>query len=56
MIDRKGKVLAKVVKNTICEVLTPETIQHVKDAIIYTDEWWEYNSMRQLFKHQDVHH
>lgn len=56
MIERKGKLLAKVVKNTTCEVLTPEIVRHVKDAIIYTDEWWGYNSIRQLFQHQDVHH
>lgn len=56
MVERKGKLVAKVVENTTCAVLTPQIVQFVKDALIYTDEWWGYNSIRQLFEHQDIHH
>lgn len=56
MVERKGKLVAKVVENTTCAVLTPQIVQFVKDALIYTDEWWGYNSIRQLFGHQDIHH
>lgn len=56
MVERKGKLVAKVVENTTCAVLTPQIVQFVKDALIYTDEWWGYNSIRQLFQHQDIHH
>lgn len=56
MVERKGKLVAKVVENTTCAVLTPKIVQFVKDALIYTDEWWGYNSIRQLFKRQDIHH
>ncbi|WP_298062030.1 IS1595 family transposase [uncultured Rikenella sp.] len=56
MIERKGKLVAKVVKNTSCEVLTPQIVKFVKDALIYTDEWWGYNSIKKLFKHDYVNH
>lgn len=56
MVERKGKLVAKVVKNTSCEVLTPNIVKFVKDALIYTDEWWGYNSIKKLFKHDYVNH
>lgn len=56
MVERKGMLVAKVVENTTCAVLTPQIVQFVKNALIYTDEWWGYNSIRQLFAHQDIHH
>lgn len=56
MVERKGKVVAKVVKNTSCEVLTPNIVKFVKDALIYTDEWWGYNSIKKLFNHDYVNH
>lgn len=56
MVERKGKLVAKVVKNTSCEVLTPQIVKFVKDALIYTDEWWGYNSIKKLFKHDYVNH
>lgn len=56
MVERKGKLVAKVVKNTSCEILTPQIVKFVKDALIYTDEWWGYNSIKKLFKHDYVNH
>ena len=57
MIERKGKLNAKVVTDTKCETLTKEVIKFVKDALICTDEWWGYNSIKKLFKrHEIVNH
>lgn len=56
MVERKGKLVAKVVKNTSGGILTPQIINFVKDALIYTDEWWGYNSIKKLFKHSYVNH
>ena len=57
MVERKGKLNAKVVTDTKCETLTKETIKFVKDALICTDEWWGYNSIKKLFKrHEIVNH
>lgn len=38
MVERGGKLNAKVVKDTACETLTKETVKYVKDALVYTDE------------------
>ena len=57
MVERKGKLNAKVVTDTKCETLTKETIKFVKDALICIDEWWGYNSIKKLFKrHEIVNH
>ncbi len=56
MVERKGKLNAKVVSDTGCETLTRETVQYVSDALICTDEWWGYNSIKKLFKHSIVNH
>lgn len=56
MVERKGKLNAMVVKDTSCETLTAEVVRFVKEAIIYTDEWRGYNSLKQLFQHEIVKH
>ena len=56
MVERGGKLNAKVVKDTACETLTQETVKYVKDALVYTDEWWGYRSIKQLFQHEIVNH
>lgn len=56
MVERKGALFAKVVENTNAETLAPHIIQYVKDALIYTDEWWGYNFIKKLFKHDYVNH
>lgn len=56
MVERGGKLNAKVVPDTTCETLTKEAIKYLKDAIVYTDEWWGYNSMKHLFQHEIVKH
>lgn len=39
MIQSGGKLIAKQVIGVGVEVLTPEIVKRVKDAMIYTDEW-----------------
>ena len=56
MVERKGKLNAMVVKDTSSETLTAEVVRFVKQAIIYTDEWRGYNSIKQLFQHEIVKH
>lgn len=56
MVERCGKLNAKVVPNTNCSTLTKETVKFVKDALVYTDEWWGYRSIKQLFQHEIVNH
>lgn len=56
MVERGGKLNAKVVPNTSCATLTKETVKRVKEALIYTDEWWGYNSIKKLFQHEIVNH
>ena len=56
MVERGGKLNAKVVKDTACETLTKETVKYVKDALVYTDEWWGYKSIKQIFQHEIVNH
>lgn len=56
MVERGGKLNAKVVPNTNCSTLTKETVKFVKDALVYTDEWWGYRSIKQLFHHEIVNH
>ena len=56
MVERGGKLNAKVVPDTSCATLTKETVKFVKDALVCTDEWWGYNSIKQLFLHEIVNH
>lgn len=56
MVERGGKLNAKVVPNTNCSTLTKETVRFVKYALVYTDEWWGYRSIKQLFQHEIVNH
>lgn len=44
MVERKGKVNAKVVENVQADTLTREIIKCVRDsANLYTDEYLGYN-------------
>lgn len=56
MVERGGKLNAVVVKDTSSTTLTTEAIKYVKDALVYTDEWWGYKSIKQLFQHEIVNH
>ena len=57
MVERKGKVNAKVVPNTSADTLTREIIRCVRDsANIYTDEYLGYNRISQFYIHAIVRH
>jgi len=57
MIEREGKLVAKVVKSTASEHLTPEMVKHIKKgATLYTDEWVGYNNINRLYNHLFVNH
>jgi len=57
MIQRGGKLLAKVVPNV--KALTLQTIiyNHVKlGSVMHTDEWFAYRGLRQHYDHRVVEH
>lgn len=56
MVERNGKLNAKVVADTSADTLTPEILKHVKNATIYTDEYKGYNEVRQYYPHEIVKH
>lgn len=57
MIERQGKLIARVVENTKAETLTPEIIRTVKNtASVITDEWLGYNSLKRFYDHSFVKH
>ena len=57
MVERQGKLNAKVVLNTNLFILTKEIIKCVRDLTnIYTDEYLGYNRISQFCLHTVVKH
>jgi len=56
LLQRGGKVFAKVVKNTRGISLIREIVAHVDSGTIYTDEWNGYQYVKQGYNHEMVHH
>ena len=57
MIERDGKVIAKVVKNTKQATVEPVINEFVaKGSDVMTDEWHAYNNLNKSFNHAKVHH
>lgn len=57
MLQRKGKVICKVIKNTSRSELTPNILKFIDlSAIIYTDEWQGYNEVSEMYEHYFVDH
>lgn len=56
LLERKGKVFAKTVKNTNSFTLLRETIAHVNHGTIYTDEWSGYKYIKRAYSHKIVQH
>jgi transposase-like protein len=57
MIERKGKLIAKVTTDTKGETLTPEIIKTVKQsASVISDEGLGYNSLKRIYDHSFVKH
>jgi len=57
MIERNGKLIAKVVDDTQGKTLTPEITKNIKtSASVYTDEWLWYKGLKRIFNHLYVKH
>ena len=57
MLQRKGKVICRVIKNTSRSELTPNILKYIDlTAIIYTDEWQGYNEVSEMYEHYFVDH
>jgi transposase-like protein len=56
MVERGGKVVAKQVDNTKAKTIIPEIVNIVKDAIVYTDEYFSYRSLQRIYDHSFVKH
>ena len=57
MVERKGKLVAKVVKSTAAKYLVPEIIKTIKEtATVFTDEWLAYNNIDKLYDHFVIKH
>lgn len=57
MVQRKGGVVAKVIKNTSKAEITPLVSYYIHNsATLYTDEWHGYNDVKKLYNHFFVDH
>lgn len=57
MLQRKGKVIGRVIKNTSKYELTPKILEYIDSAaILYTDEWQGYNEVAEMYEHYSVDH
>lgn len=56
MVERDGKLVAKVIENTSSKEITPEIVKRVKNAVLYTDEWLGYNTVDKMYEHFIVKH
>ena len=57
MLERGGKVVCKVVRNTSHKSLTAPILRNVKrTATLYSDEWQGYRVVHKLYKHHIVDH
>lgn len=57
MLERGGKLICRVVKNTSEKELTIEILKHIKKGtILFTDEWCGYNRVGQIYERRIVDH
>lgn len=57
MIERGGKAVAHVIKDTSKESLTPAILNTVNtNATLYSDEWCGYNNVKEIYVHDFVDH
>ena len=57
MLQRGGKVICKVVKDTSVKSLTPSILKAIKrTATLYTDEWCGYDKVRKFYTTNMVDH
>jgi transposase-like protein len=57
LLERKGRVLAKVIENTNRETLHAEVKNNVeKDSNLFTDEWRSYRGLDEDYIHEVINH
>jgi transposase-like protein len=57
LLERKGRVLAKVIESTDRETLHAEVKNHVeKDSNLFTDEWRSYRGLDEDYIHEVINH
>jgi transposase-like protein len=58
MVERKGRVIAKVVPNTQRATLLPHVIERtMPTSTVFTDEYVSYNPLERMgYEHKRVHH
>lgn len=56
MVERGGKLIARRVPDVGANTLTSEILRVVKDATIYTDEWFAYRSLSRIYDHHFIRH
>lgn len=57
MVERNGKLIARIVPDVQAPTLTKEIRKNVKEtANIYTDEWLGYNEIHKYYNHSIVKH
>ena len=56
MIERGGKLNAKLVEDVTIRTLTNKVVNYVSDATVYSDEWIGYNALKRIFDHQFIKH
>ena len=57
MVERGGKLVARIVEDVQAETLTKEVLKNVrKSANVYTDEWLGYRNLSVYYNHSIVKH
>jgi transposase-like protein len=57
MVEREGKLVAKVVKSTKAKYLVPEIVKTIKEsASVFSDEWVAYKNIDKLYDHFVIKH
>jgi transposase-like protein len=56
MIERGGKLNAKLVEDVTVRTLTNEIVGYVSNATVYSDEWLGYNALKRIYDHQFIKH
>ena len=57
MLERGGRVICKVVRNTSYKQLTAPILRNVeRNAMLYMDEWVGYKTVQKVYKHAVVDH
>lgn len=57
LLERKGRVMAKVIENTSRKILHAEVKANVeKDSNLFTDEWRSYRGLNEDYIHEVINH